>query len=81
MAPAAQETTFSFRPEITDVKAPCADLRPRRVRARSPTPGPRNLNENPAPEELSGKKNVKLTKIGLQKIYRIIYYICKNINK
>ena len=22
---------------------------------RSPTPGPRNLNENPAPEELSGK--------------------------
>ena len=25
---------------------------------RSPTPGPRNLNENPAPEELSGKNKL-----------------------
>ena len=27
---------------------------------RGPTPGPRNLNENPAPEELSGKTSTIL---------------------
>ena len=33
------------------------ERRPPRIlgRGRAPTPGPRNLNENPSPEELSGK--------------------------
>ena len=28
------------------------------AKSRSPTPGPRNLNENPSPEELSGKTRI-----------------------